>query len=96
MWDTRSPRHPGAQPVAGLALAGVQLGVCSATPLVPTEMPTSPWLPTDIPAGKQPARHQLPSRSTAGCYTPGNVARAAPPGRAGSAQGAESLALLAT
>lgn len=55
------------------ALVCVQLGACSsACPPVPTEMPTSPWLPVDIP-GKQPASRSLPSQNTGGCYTPGEM-----------------------
>lgn len=55
------------------ALVCVQLGACSsACPPVPTEMPTSPWLPMDIP-GKQPASRSLPSQNTGGCYTPGEM-----------------------
>lgn len=102
VWDARSPPHTGSHPVAGphrrRALVGVQLGVCSATPSVPTEMPTSPWLPTDIPARLVNSPHGTSFRpQVLGVATPrGNVARAAPPARAGSghrprapAQGAE-------
>ena len=44
-------------------------------------MPTSPWLPADIPApaGKQPASHALPSHNTGGCYTPGKCRKGSSP-----------------
>lgn len=61
MWGARSPPHSGSHPVVGphgrRALAGVQRGVGSAEPSVPTEMPRSPWLLTAVPAGPVNIQH---------------------------------------